>query len=268
MRGPCLLRRRGEGRHRRGRALHASRRLLQRRRRSQCPRSHADRDLGRRQSASRCGQEPIDHSDEKEHDMTPALSLGVQLYSGRKFPPVEAQLETIARYGLFDVETFALFDEDVDATKRMLDAHGLSAARGHFALAMLEGEARSGRRHRATAWHGVRRGTRLRRRTSGDRRGMQGARRPPGRHRGASSSAELRFAWHTHDFEFQPLEDGSFPIQHLLGDRLQWEADLAWVVRGARRSATLDRTLSRPHSVGACQGYRSARREGGRGRLG
>ena len=42
----------------------------------------------------------------------------------------------------------------------------------------------------------------------------------------------LRFAWHNHDFEFQPLEDGSLPIEHVLGDRLLWEADLAWVVRG------------------------------------
>ena len=46
------------------------------------------------------------------------------------------------------------------------------------------------------------------------------------------SAAGLRFAWHNHDFEFEPLADGSLPIEHLLGDRLLWEADLAWVVRG------------------------------------
>ncbi len=39
----------------------------------------------------------------------------------------------------------------------------------------------------------------------------------------------LRFAWHNHDFEFEPLPDGSYPIEHILGSDLAWEADLAWV---------------------------------------
>ena len=38
--------------------------------------------------------------------MTLTHPLGVQLYSGRKFPPVEAQLATIARHGFTNVETF------------------------------------------------------------------------------------------------------------------------------------------------------------------
>jgi sugar phosphate isomerase/epimerase len=41
----------------------------------------------------------------------------------------------------------------------------------------------------------------------------------------------LRFAWHNHDFEFHALPDGSMPIEHILGDTLLWEADLAWVAR-------------------------------------
>ncbi len=45
--------------------------------------------------------------------------------------------------------------------------------------------------------------------------------------------AGLRFGWHNHDFEFQPLADGSIPIESLLegGPSLEWEADLAWVAR-------------------------------------
>ena len=42
----------------------------------------------------------------------------------------------------------------------------------------------------------------------------------------------LNFAWHNHDFEFEKLSDGSYPIEHILGDDLAWEADIAWVVRG------------------------------------
>ena len=72
--------------------------------------------------------------------MTLTHPLGVQLYSGRKFPPVEAQLATIARHGFPNVETFAPYYDDVEATKRMLDAHGLSARSGHFSVAMLQSD--------------------------------------------------------------------------------------------------------------------------------
>ena len=42
----------------------------------------------------------------------------------------------------------------------------------------------------------------------------------------------MTVAWHNHDFEFQALPDGSLPIMHILGEKLLWEADLAWVARG------------------------------------
>jgi hypothetical protein len=59
--------------------------------------------------------------------VTLAHPLGMRLYSGRKFPPVEMQLATIARHGFINGETFAPFYDDVSATKRLLDAQGLSA---------------------------------------------------------------------------------------------------------------------------------------------
>ena len=120
-----------------------------------------------------------------------------------------------------------------EATKRMLDAHGLTARSGHFALAMLEGE---GDRAIAIA-RTARRRDRRRALSAPDERPATvegwkalGARLVAIEAR--LSSAGLRFAWHNHDFEFRPLEDGSLPIEHLLGDRLLWEADLAWAIRG------------------------------------
>ena len=47
--------------------------------------------------------------------MTLAHTLGIQIYSGRKFPPVEAQLATIARLGFTNVETFGPLYDDVDS---------------------------------------------------------------------------------------------------------------------------------------------------------
>ena len=52
------------------------------------------------------------------------------------------------------------------------------------------------------------------------------------RSRDAFAREGLRFAWHNHDFEFEPLPDGSYPIEHVLGSDLAWEADLAWVTLG------------------------------------
>ena len=166
--------------------------------------------------------------------MTLAHPLGIQLYSGRKFPPVEAQLATVARHGFTHVETFAPFYDDVEATKRMLDAHGLSARSGHFSVAMLEGE---GDRAVDVARQA---GGRDRRRALSGAGRTSGRRSKAGKALGARllaiearlSAAGLRFAWHNHDFEFKELADGSLPIKHLLGDRILWEADLAWVVRG------------------------------------
>ena len=48
--------------------------------------------------------------------------------------------------------------------------------------------------------------------------------------------AGLSFGWHNHEFEFQPLADGSMPMDILLGEApdLSWEADLAWIARGGQ----------------------------------
>ena len=45
----------------------------------------------------------------------------------------------------------------------------------------------------------------------------------------------ISFGWHNHDFEFFALPDGSIPMEILLETALdiRWEADLAWIVRGA-----------------------------------
>jgi sugar phosphate isomerase/epimerase len=47
-------------------------------------------------------------------------------------------------------------------------------------------------------------------------------------------AAGFGFGWHNHDFEFVPLADGSVPMQILLetAPDLDWEADIAWVIRG------------------------------------
>ena len=46
--------------------------------------------------------------------------------------------------------------------------------------------------------------------------------------------AGLGFGWHNHAFEFEKLADGSVPQVAIFegGPDLEWEADLAWVIKG------------------------------------
>jgi len=158
--------------------------------------------------------------------------LTIQLYCARNFPPVEAQLATIARHGFDNVETFGPFYEDPARTSRLLREHGLTAKSGHFALAMAEEQPARTRDIAVTL--GIetiivpylmpdQRPT--------DRAGWAGLGARLETMAAAFAARGLRFAWHNHDFEFVALPDGSFPIEHLLGQSLLWEADIAWMVR-------------------------------------
>ncbi len=161
--------------------------------------------------------------------------LTMQIYSARNFPPVEKQLETIARCGFTNVETFGPFYENPAATRRLLDAHKLTAKSGHFSFDMCENHfirtietaktigvdivivpyiLPQDRPSDAAGWKAI--GGRLERLSE------------------RFEKQALRFAWHNHDFEFKALPDGSLPIEHILGDRLLLEADIAWIVRGGQ----------------------------------
>jgi sugar phosphate isomerase/epimerase len=159
--------------------------------------------------------------------------LSLQIYSGRMFPPLEAQLATAARCGFSNIETFGPLHDEPALTRRLLDRHGLTARSGHFSLEAIESQAE---RVRAAALElGIeivvapylaaeQRPT--------DRDGWSALGQRLARARDLFAADGLRFAWHNHDFEFAVLPDGSYPIEHVLGADLLWEADLAWVVRG------------------------------------
>jgi sugar phosphate isomerase/epimerase len=162
---------------------------------------------------------------------SPALSL--QLYSARKFPPLDAQCATLMDCGCAFVETFGPLHDDPTATRHLFDRHRLTAKSAHFSLDMTENDAErtaeiaselsveiivvpylppEARPITIEQWKAL--GSRLAKISEG------------------FTAKGFRFAWHNHDFEFRPLPDGSTPIEHVLGDGLLWEADIAWIVRG------------------------------------
>ena len=177
--------------------------------------------------------------------------LGMQLYSARKFPPIAEQIATIARHGYGLVETYGPFHDDAAATRRLLDAHGLVARSAHFSVDMIEHDAAlvrdvarqlgvdiivapylspQERPASAVQWKAF--GVRLAQISE------------------AFAAEGLRFAWHNHDFEFVPLPDGSAPIEHVLGDALLWEADVAWIARaGADPKRWIERYRGRMPAV-------------------
>ncbi len=195
--------------------------------------------------------------------------VGVQLYSGRKFPPLDTQLAVVAHFGFTHVETFGRMNEQAAETRRLLDRHGLAAISAHVSLDEIESDTGGVvRAARALGVEFVVAPYLSPERRPNDRAGWVSLGERLARSRDAFAREGLRFAWHNHDFEFEPLPDGAFPIEHVLGADLAWEADLAWVTLAGADPLCVDRALSRPHPARPCQGRRADRRQTGRGRLG
>lgn len=162
-------------------------------------------------------------------------NFSYQLYSSRNFPPLADTLAMLATAGYASAEGFGGVYADPAALAAALAANGLTMPTGHFSIDQLETDIPGvlaiakavGMTHiycpyvmpdqrptDATGWKAF--GGRL-----------QAASAP-------YKAAGLGFGWHNHDFEFVALPDGTFPQDHIFagGPDLEWEADIAWIVRG------------------------------------
>lgn len=162
--------------------------------------------------------------------------IAYQLYSSRNFPPLEAQFPTLKAMGYDAIEPWLpAYEKDARAFRRALDASGLSCLGFHMPFDGLVNEPDrfidialtlgaswmippyippEQRVPTAGFYRGI--GDKLA--TGADRA------RPHG----------LRVAWHNHDFEFVPLQDGSRPIDHILRPDtpdVWFEIDCGWIVR-------------------------------------
>jgi len=164
--------------------------------------------------------------------------LCYQLYSSRNFPPLSDTLKMLADLGYEGVEGYgALYADDalVAELAAALKATGLKMPTAHFGLAQIESDPAKviatakalgishvycpylmpdDRPKDAAGWRAF--GARL-----------QAAGKP-------LKAAGLGFGWHNHDFEFVALPDGSIPQAAIFegGPDLEWEMDVAWVIRG------------------------------------
>ncbi len=164
--------------------------------------------------------------------------ISYQLYSSRNFPPLPATLKMLAEIGLKDTEGFGGLYADAGKLADLaaaLKANGLAMSTGHFGLDQIEKTpdfvveiARTlgmkkvfcpyllpaDRPTDGAGW-----------RAFGARLEKAGA---------PVVAAGFGFGWHNHDFEFVGLPDGTVPMFELLagGPSLEWEMDVAWVIRG------------------------------------
>lgn len=164
------------------------------------------------------------------------MNWSFQLYSARNFQPWGDVLAMVAEAGYAQVEGFGGLYDDPQALRTLLDRNGLTMPTGHFALDMLENDFAASRRIAGTLGIGTlicpHVAAELR---PSDEAGWKAfAARLAAVHENCRK-AGLRFAWHNHDFEFEPCADGSVPQRVILdaAPEIGWEIDVAWVVRGS-----------------------------------
>lgn len=169
------------------------------------------------------------------------MTLSMQLYSGRNFPPLAEQLRLLKAIGYDDVEPFRGLYDDVDGLKSAMEEAGLTARSAHYSVELLE------RDFDKAAAIARRLGNEimvlpylLPDERPSDAAGWEAfaARLAPIVTK--VKEAGYRIAWHNHDFEIREVEGGERPLQYILDANpdLEWEADLAWIVRGGEDPAT------------------------------
>lgn len=163
------------------------------------------------------------------------MNYSFQLYSARNYMPWEPVFKTIAALGYTQVEGYSALYDDPAALRASLDSHGLSMPSGHFSLDSLENDldntlsiARSLGCSSVFCPHIT---EDLR---STDLAGWQAFAQRLKTIGESVRGNGFRFGWHNHDFEFSRCADGTIPMQVILESApdIDWEIDIAWVVRG------------------------------------
>lgn len=163
------------------------------------------------------------------------MDWSFQIYSARKFGPLEHVLETVASAGYRQIEGVASLYQDPPGLRALLDRFDLTMPTGHFSLDMLD---RSPEQAFAVAESlGI--GTMICPHVAPplrpeDRAGWERFAGLLGDIGAACKSRGFEFAWHNHDFEIAPTQDGTTPQEIILetAPDIGWEIDVAWIVRG------------------------------------
>lgn len=165
--------------------------------------------------------------------------IGVQLYTVRHLleEDFEATLEAVAKIGFHEVEFHDYFGRRPEQVKALLERLGLDSPAAHFSWqafhedldGVIETARDIGHRYVLLAWLPPED-----RSTLAQYEDLAEFCNKVGK---ACNSAGLQFAYHNHDFEFQPI-GGRIPFDILLDetdpDLVEFEMDLFWILKGGR----------------------------------
>jgi sugar phosphate isomerase/epimerase len=167
--------------------------------------------------------------------MLPNNVLSIQLWSTRGTTPLAEQLAYLKGCGYGDVQLYHDQCEEPKVIRALLDEYMLTARSGHFTLAMFETALDDivstahtiGMDLVVAPW--IDPDDRPK-----DREGWSAFGRRLSHLSRRLAQEGLRFAWHNHEFEFEALPDGSFGIEHALGEDVLFELDLGWLFRAGQ----------------------------------
>jgi sugar phosphate isomerase/epimerase len=158
--------------------------------------------------------------------------VSFQLYSARKFPPLDSQLAFLSKLGFKNVEPYGGLFQQPDELKAGLKKYNLATPTAHIGIERLRSDVdavvriakdfgikevivpaipQEERSNSAEGW------TRLGKELSGYQKAL--------------TVQGVGLAWHNHSFEFAKLPDGSYPLDHMFAAApgLHWQADIGWI---------------------------------------
>lgn len=163
------------------------------------------------------------------------MTISFQLYSARNFTPWDDVFKTISGLGYQAVEGYGALYEDTDKVRAAMEATGLTMPTAHVGVADLEGDMagvlKTAKALGITSIYGPHIDASER---PTDEAGWAAFAKRLETIANTLASQGIAFGWHNHDFEMAALPDGSVPMKTILdtAPTLNWEADIAWIVRG------------------------------------
>ncbi len=165
--------------------------------------------------------------------------IGLQLYTVRELMKQDfaGTLEKVAAVGYQELEFAGYYDHKPEEVKKLLDRLGLTAPSTHIAIEMLRDQLDAviqtaktiGHQYIVCPWLAPAERVSLEKYKAHAALFNQIGE--------ACQKAGLQFAYHNHDFEFQPI-DGKLPYDILLAETdpkfVQMEVDLYWIKKGGQ----------------------------------
>ncbi len=164
--------------------------------------------------------------------MTITDRVSFQLYSARKFPPLDAQLAELAKLGYRNVEPYGGLFDQAEALKAELQKYKLNTPTAHIGIDRLRKDV-EGVVAIAKAFGikemivpAVPEAER-----SNDAAGWEKLGKELAGYQKALAAHGIDLAWHNHSFEFAKLPDGSYPLDHIFAAApgVHWQADIGWI---------------------------------------